>query len=130
MQRRLFNVQAGMSLVPMQPLACLRPKAMGFTCAIDSTLNDPHHRSRHYEQRCRHYGRRDKTNANLRRSRTALGMPKLSLSVDTRSHIILVASARTRMGSDSSEFYLCYGNPSIAALDSGRRWPMPDMIHI
>jgi len=26
---------------------------LGFTCAIDSTLYDTHHRSRHYERRCR-----------------------------------------------------------------------------
>lgn len=36
-------------------------KAMGLVCAIDSTLYDTHHRSRHYEQRCRHYSTCAKT---------------------------------------------------------------------
>ena len=79
-------------------------KALGFTCAIDSTLYDTHHRSRHYEQRCRHYSTRDKTHANMRRSRSARRTPKLGISVDTRSHMILAAHARTGMGSDAPDF--------------------------
>ncbi|MGD1277248.1 MAG: transposase [Tepidisphaeraceae bacterium] len=79
-------------------------KALGITCAIDSTLYDTHHRSRHYEQRCRHYRTRDKIAANSRRSRSARRTPKLSLSVDTRCHIILAAHARTGMGSDARDF--------------------------
>lgn len=79
-------------------------KALGFTCAIDSTLYDTHHRSRHYEQRCRHYSTGDKNHANLRRSRSARRTPKLSLSIDTRSHVILAAHARTGMGSDAPDF--------------------------
>ncbi len=62
-------------------------KAMGTVCAVDSTLYDTHHRSRHYEQRCRHYSSRDKNTANFRRSRSALHAPKLSLSIDVRSRI-------------------------------------------
>jgi hypothetical protein len=78
-------------------------KAMGTVCAIDSTLYDTHHRSRHYEQRCRHYSSRDKKIANIRRSRSARRTPKLSLSVDVRSHIILAARTRTGMGSDARD---------------------------
>jgi hypothetical protein len=81
-----------------------RGRAMGFTCAIDSTLYDPHYRSRHYEDRCRHYRKTDQTNVNLRRSRTARRTPKLSLSIDTDSHVILAAKSRTGMGSDSPDF--------------------------
>jgi len=77
---------------------------LGFTCAIDSTLYDTHHRSRHYEQRCRHYSTGDKKTANFRRSCSARRTPKLSLSVDTRSHIILAAQARTGMASDARDF--------------------------
>jgi hypothetical protein len=79
-------------------------KALGTTCAIDSTLYDTHHRSRHYEQRCRHYSSRDKNTANSRRSRSAKRTPKLSMSVDTRSHIILAARPRAGMGSDARDF--------------------------
>jgi len=79
-------------------------KALGSTCAIDSTLYDTHHRSRHYEQRCRHYSTGDKPHANLRRSRSARRTPKLSLSVETRCHVILAARAKTGMGSDAPDF--------------------------
>jgi Transposase DDE domain/Transposase domain (DUF772) len=79
-------------------------RTLGSTCAIDSTLYDTHHRSRHYEQRCRHYSTNVKNDANRRRSRSARRTPKLCLSVDTRSHIILAARARTGMGSDAPDF--------------------------
>lgn len=79
-------------------------KALGNICAIDSTLYDTHHRSRHYEQRCRHYSARDAKTANSRRSRSARRTPKLSLSVDTRSHIILAVRTRRGMGSDAPDF--------------------------
>lgn len=79
-------------------------KVLGTTCAIDSTLYDTHHRSRHYEQRCRHYSSSDQNTANSRRSRSAKRTPKLSLSVDTRSHVILAARPRTGMGSDARDF--------------------------
>src|SRR3974390_1254384 len=55
-------------------------KALGSVCAIDSTLYDTHHRSRHYEQRCRHYSTSDKNHANSRRSRSARRTPKLGRS--------------------------------------------------
>jgi hypothetical protein len=83
-------------------MSCIN--ALGTTCAIDSTLYDTHYRSRHYEQRCRHFASSAKKTANTRRSRSARRTPKLSLSVDTRSHIILAARARTGMGSDAREF--------------------------
>src|SRR5580704_4825621 len=76
-------------------------KALGKICSVDSTLYDTHHHSRHYEQRCRHYASRDKNTANSRRSRSARPTPKLSLSIDIRSHLILAAKARTGMGADS-----------------------------
>jgi hypothetical protein len=76
---------------------------LGQTCVIDSTLYQTHYRSRHYEQRCRHYASRGKTNpiANQRRSRSVRRTPKLVLCVDTRSHVILAAEARTGQGADA-----------------------------
>ena len=88
-------------------------KAIGTTCAIDSTLYDTHHRSRHYEQRCRQFSSSDKNTANSRRSRAARRTPKLSLSVDTRSHLILAARARTGMGSDARILCRCCATPNI-----------------
>jgi Transposase DDE domain/Transposase domain (DUF772) len=95
-------------------MACAN--ALGTTCAIDSTLYDTHHRSRHYEQRCRQFASSRKNTANSRRSRAARRTPKLSVSVDTRCHLILAARTRSGMGSDA---------PDWAALlrDSKRRVP-------
>lgn len=79
-------------------------KVLGFMLAIDSTLCDTHHRSRHYEQRLRHQAARDRKTADSRRSRTAKRTPKLTIGIDTRSHVILSAKARTGMGSDAPDF--------------------------
>ena len=81
-----------------------REKVLGDTCAIDSTLYDTHHRSRHYEQRCRHHASSDKKAGNARRSASAKKTPKLSICVDVRTHIILAARTQTGMGSDASDF--------------------------
>jgi hypothetical protein len=77
-------------------------KALGWCLVIDSTLLETHHRSRHYERRCRHYASKDSENA--RRSATAKRTPKLALGVDVRSHLILSAKAKTGMGSDAPDF--------------------------
>jgi hypothetical protein len=77
-------------------------KALGWCLAIDSTLLETHHRSRHYEQRCRHHA--SKRSGNARRSASAKRTPKLALGVDVRSHLILSAKAKTGMGSDAPDF--------------------------
>ena len=46
-------------------------RQLGSTVAIDSSLYDTHHRSRHYEQRCRHYASQEKRTVNARRSASA-----------------------------------------------------------
>ena len=79
-------------------------KLLGPTLAIDSSLYDTHHRSRHYEQRCRHYSSRLARTANARRSRSAKRTPKLAIGVDTRSHAILAERPRVGMGSDCRDF--------------------------
>jgi hypothetical protein len=85
-------------------------RLLGDTLAADSTCHDTHHRSRHYERRLRHHaaspppGGDAKRSANARRSATARRTPKLSLGVDTRSHVILSAKARAGMGSDAPDF--------------------------
>ena len=77
-------------------------RQLGDAAAIDSSLFDTHHRSRHYEQRCRHYASREKRD--LRRSRTARRTPKLAIAVDTRSHLILAARTRIGMCADYRDF--------------------------
>lgn len=74
------------------------------TCAIDSTLYDTHHHSRHYEQRCRHNSSSDKRIADARRAASAKRTPKLGIGVDIYSHVILSALPRIGMGSDCRDF--------------------------
>lgn len=78
--------------------------SMGATLAIDSTLYDTHHRSRHYERRCRHFAAGEKHSANARRSRSARRTPKLGVGIDTRSHLILSMKSKIGMGSDAPDF--------------------------
>lgn len=79
-------------------------RQLGTVVALDSSLYDPRYRSRHYEQRCRHYASREKQSANARRSRTARQCPKLAVGVCTRSHLILSTRVRTGFGSDCPDF--------------------------
>lgn len=88
-------------------------RVLGDAVAIDSTLLDTRHRSRHYEQRLRHFAG---TNSAARRSKTAKRTPKLTAAADVRSHAILAARPRTGMGADYREF-----EPVL--LDAWRRWP-------
>jgi hypothetical protein len=77
---------------------------LGTVVAIDSSMYDPRYRSRHYEQRCRHYGSTRKRSARTRRTRTARLCPKLSVGVCTRSHLILSTRVRTGFASDNRDF--------------------------
>ena len=81
-------------------------RALGDTLAVDSTCYDVHHRSRHYELRCRRHnaGGRYDGSGDARRSASVRRTPKLSLGVDTRSHVILSAHARAGMCSDAPSF--------------------------
>ena len=103
-------------------------RQLGSIVAIDSSLYDTHHRSRHYEQRCRHYASQQKRTANARRSRSARRSPKLSIGVCTRSHLILSARARTGMGSDAPTLIRCCSMPGDASARCALCWPMPDTI--
>jgi hypothetical protein len=78
--------------------------ALSTEAAIDSTLYDTHHRSRHYERRLRHHRGSKKTSAATMRSRTARKAPKLVLVMDISSHVILAAIPKTGMGSDAPDF--------------------------
>lgn len=79
-------------------------RVLGKTLAIDSTLYDTHHRSRHYEQRCRHRASSTKNTADSRRSASARRTPKLAVGVDVRSHVILSARPRIGMSADYRDF--------------------------
>jgi IS5 family transposase len=77
-------------------------RLLGKVLAIDSTLFDTHHRSRHYEQRVRHQKQRE--NGDKRRSRTARATPKLIVAADVACHVITAARTRRGMGSDAPDF--------------------------
>ena len=87
-------------------------RQLGTVVALDSSLYDTRYRSRHYEQRCRHYASSSsssssssqKSSANARRSRTARQAAKLAVGVCTRSHLICAARVRTGFGSDCRDF--------------------------
>jgi len=80
-------------------------KVLGDTLAVDSTLHDTHHRSRHYERRCRGLAKGRGASADARRSRSARRTPKLALGIDTHTHLILSAKSRLGMGSDAPDFH-------------------------
>jgi hypothetical protein len=81
--------------------------------ALDSSMFESHHVSRHFEARqrqsARHSRRKQrktsgKSAGDRRRSRVVRGLPKLSLAVDTGCHLILAARATTGAGGDQPFF--------------------------
>ena len=92
--------QAGLLTLRRQPLA------------IDSTCYEQHHRSRHYDRRCRHMALHDASKrpgkwgktVNAARGKRLRAMPKLALAVDSGCHVILSAKTRIGNGSDAPDF--------------------------
>ena len=78
------------------------------TAALDSSMYESHHVSRHYEKRRQQSRRKGNGRwapaVNRRRSRVVKHLPKLSLAVHAASHLILAARATTGMGSDHRHF--------------------------
>jgi hypothetical protein len=101
----ILNTTRVAHMLDLMPHARGMRRKLGRTLAIDSTLCETHHRSRHYERRCRHHATSEKRSANSRRSRSARRTPKLALGIDTRTHLILSAKAKTGMGSDAPDFH-------------------------
>lgn len=76
----------------------------GETLAVDATMFDTHPRSRHYERRCRRHASDDENTIKQRRSDTAKRLPKLAVGIDTRTHLIASAVAKSGLGSDAPDF--------------------------
>ncbi len=77
--------------------------------ALDSTMFESHHVSRHFEKRQRQTARQNrkkaaKIQANRRRRAVVKRLPKLSLAVASASHLILAARATTGSGGDQPFF--------------------------
>ena len=82
--------------------------------ALDSTMLESHHVSRHFEKRQRQTARQSRKkqksrkqkhyDANRRRAAVNKRLPKLSLAVHASSHLILAARATTGLGADHRHF--------------------------
>jgi len=77
--------------------------------ALDSTMFESHHVSRHFEKRQKQVARQNRKNhvrkrANRRRRAVHKRLPKLSLAVASASHIIMAARATTGSGGDQPFF--------------------------
>jgi hypothetical protein len=84
--------------------------------AMDSTCFEQHHRSVHYDRRCRQMSAKSNdqnrpekpgswgASVNASRRRSARAMPKLSVAVACSCHLILAAKARIGSGSDAPDF--------------------------
>jgi hypothetical protein len=77
--------------------------------ALDSTMFESHHVSRHFETRQKQTARQNrkkhaKNRANRRRRAVHKRLPKLSLAVASASHIIVAARATTGSGGDQPFF--------------------------
>ena len=102
-----------------------KAKATGRTIAIDSTMYDTHHFTRHYERRRSQHAGGDQNIIKQRKSQTMRRMPKLAVSVDTRSHLIAAALSRTGQRSDAPDFgpllfdSLCRCSADVVLADAG-----------
>ena len=83
----------------------------GKPLAIDSTCYERHHRSGHYDRRCRHMALKGRDRpgkwgerVNAARGRRLRVLPKLAIAVDGGCHLILAARARIGNGSDAPDF--------------------------
>lgn len=82
-----------------------RAELTGETLAIDSTLYDTHHFTRHYEYRRSKHAGGDQTVILQRKSETMKKMPKLAIGSDTRSHLVTGMVTHTGARSDAPDFH-------------------------
>ena len=92
--------------------------------AMDSSMYESHHVSRHYEHRKARSERKRKSPAKSRRKQTVKSLPKLAVAVDCRSHLVLSLWTGTGLGSDSPHFEpLLSGARRRAPGPVFRSWP-------
>lgn len=90
-------------------LARLWPHRAGFgkIVGVDSTYLDTHHHSRHYEHRCRRSAptaARNSPQIKARQRARVLAIPKLAMSVEVHTHLILAVQTRVGMCGDQRDF--------------------------
>lgn len=97
----------------------------GKTLAVDSTMYDTHHFTRHYERRRNQHAGGDENVIKQRKSETMKKMPKLAVGTDTRSHIVTGMIVRTGQSSDAPDFHWlmidawCRCKPDVVLADAG-----------
>jgi hypothetical protein len=116
---RLRNVNRMLDLQARWAKRCRLVQSRVKPAALDSSLFESRHVSRHFEKRCRetatrhaaakHKQRKNdrkytKKHGDRRRSQTIKKLPKLSLAVASKSHVILAARATTGGGPDYAHF--------------------------
>lgn len=105
--------------------AMKRANATGDTLAIDSTMYDTHHFTRHYERRRSQHAGGDENTIKARKSETARKLPKLGIAIDVRSHLITGVLAKTGLSSDAPDFHglmidaWCRCRPRVVLADAG-----------
>jgi hypothetical protein len=116
---RLRNVNRMLDLQARWAKRCHIVQGPRQPVALDSSLFESRHVSRHFEKRCRETATRRATakrtrgkngreyakkQGDRRRSRTIKKLPKLSIAVASKSHLILAARATTGGGPDYAHF--------------------------
>jgi len=108
--------RAAARLLKSEPVKCLldqqvhwatQARMLGLSTqplAMDSSMYESHHVSRHYEHRKARSARKGKSARKSSRQRTVTSLPKLAVAVDCRSHLILSMWTGTGLGSDSPHF--------------------------
>lgn len=102
-----------------------RLELTGGTLAIDSTMYDTHHFTRHYERRRKEHAGGDENLIKQRKSETMRKMPKLAIGTDTRSHLVTAAVTHTGQRSDAPDFHWlmigawCRCRPDVVLADAG-----------
>lgn len=97
----------------------------GKTLAIDSTLYDTHHFTRHYEYRRSKHAGGDKTIILQRKSETMKKMPKLAVGTCTMSHLVTGMITHTGGRSDAPDLHWlmidawCRCKPHTVLADAG-----------
>ena len=105
--------------------AAKRMGLTGKTLAIDSTLYDTHHFTRHYEYRRSKHAGGDQAVILKRKSETMRRMPKLAVGSDTRSHLVTGMITHTGGRSDAPDFHWlmidawCRCKPDTVLADAG-----------
>jgi len=105
--------------------AAKRAGLLGKTLAIDSTMYDTHHFTRHYERRKAQHAGGDEKIIRQRKSETMRKMPKLAVGSDTTSHLVTGMIVRTGQCSDAPDFHWlmidawCRCKPNTVLADAG-----------